>query len=220
MAVAVVVLPALFTPWGFFMGGRFHPIPTWRGWGKMHSNTAGGDYVLQISMYPKTGRTLGRTHVKGTAWLCTPRGETFYLNLGGDFQKDLRLDTDGKTASFYMYNYGIKSQMTGQHRPNLELRGKWNNPDLVLDDHGSIARNFEPDATLYNGHSPSRPYMREVVPVTLHEGSNSEFEAACKAVKGTSGGDGAMIPPLNCPTHFSRSVILRTCFLRIETRMN
>jgi hypothetical protein len=28
------------------------------------------------------------------------------------------------------------------------------------------------------------PYMQEVMPVTLHEGGNSEFEAACKAVKG------------------------------------
>jgi hypothetical protein len=52
-----------------------------------------------------------------------------------------------------------------------------------MDDQGSIARNFEPDGKLYAGHSPGRPYMAEVVPVTLHEGSKSEFEAACKAVK-------------------------------------
>jgi hypothetical protein len=186
LAVVVAVgIPALLTPWGFFMGGRFHVLPMWQGWGKMHSNTAGGDYVIQLYFYPKTGRHLGTTHVKGNAVLCTPRGEKFNLSLGGDFQKDLRTDTNGKTASFYMDNYNIKSQFTGQNRPELELRGKWNNPDLVLDDHGSIARNFEPDATLYNGHSPSRPYMREVVPVTLHEGGNAEFEAACKAVKGT-----------------------------------
>jgi hypothetical protein len=28
------------------------------------------------------------------------------------------------------------------------------------------------------------PYMQEAVPVTLHEGGNAEFQAACKAVKG------------------------------------
>jgi hypothetical protein len=182
--VAVVVLPAIFMPWAFFMGGSFHIIPTWQGWGKMHSNTAGGDYVIRISIYPKTARHVGYTHVKGTAWLCTPRGEKFYLNLSGDFQKDLRLNTDGKTASFYMYNQGIKSLGTGQHRPNLELQGKWKNPDLVLDDHGSIARNFASDGSLYPPKSPARPNLAEVLPVTLHEGSNSEFEAACKAVKG------------------------------------
>lgn len=183
IVVVVVGLPALLTPWGFFMGGRFHVIPSWTGWGKMHSNKAGGDYVIMMTFSPKTGKGLGPTHVDGNAWLCTPRGEKFTLHLGGDFQKDLRLDTNGKTASLYMNSYTIKSQFTGDNRPHLEFRGKWNNPDLVLDDHGSIARNFEPDGTLYSGHSPSRPYMAEVVPVTLHEGSNSEFEAACNAVK-------------------------------------
>lgn len=183
IVVVVVGLPALLTPWGFFMGGRFHVIPSWTGWGKIHSNKAGGDYVIMMTFSPKTGKGLGPTHVDGNAWLCTPRGEKFTLHMGGDFQKDLRLDTNGKTASLYMNSYTIKSQFTGDNRPHLEFRGKWNNPDLVLDDHGSIARNFEPDGTLYSGHSPSRPYMAEVVPVTLREGSNSEFEAACNAVK-------------------------------------
>ena len=182
--VAVVVLPAIFMPWAFVMGGGFHILPTWQGWGKMHSNTAGGDYVIRISIYPKTGRRVGYTHVKGSAWLCTPRGESFYMNLSGDFQKDLRLNTDGKTASFSMYNYGIKSKFTADHRPSLALQGKWKNPDLVLDDQGSIARNFASDGTLYPPKSPARPSLPEVLPVTLHEGGNAEFEAACKAVKG------------------------------------
>jgi hypothetical protein len=181
--VAVVVLPAIFMPWAFFMGGSFHMLPTWQGWGRMHSKTAGGDYVIRISMYPKTGRRVGYTHVRGTAWLCTPRGESFYLNLGGDFQKDLRLNTDGKTARFYMDNNDIKSHFTADRRPNMELRGQWKNPDLVLDDNGSIARNFTPDGSLYPPKSPARANL-EVLPVTLHEGGNSEFQAACKAVKG------------------------------------
>src|SRR5450432_79204 len=54
--VAVVVLPAIFMPWAFVMGGGFHILPTWQGWGKMHSNTAGGDYVIRISIYPKNGQ--------------------------------------------------------------------------------------------------------------------------------------------------------------------
>jgi hypothetical protein len=52
-----------------------------------------------------------------------------------------------------------------------------------MDDHGSIARNFEPDGKLYTGHSPSRPYISEVSAITLHEGGKSDFEAACAAVK-------------------------------------
>ncbi len=184
MLIVGLGIPALITPWGFFMGGRLHLIPYWQGWGTMHSNTAGGDYVIQVSFYPKISRYSGPRHVNGNAWLCTPRGEKFTLRLGGDFQKDLQRDTNGKTASFYMNNYSLKNQFNGQTRPSLDLRGKWVNPDLVLDDHGSIARNFAADGTLYGPKSPSRPYMGEIVPVTLHEGSNAEYEAACKAAKG------------------------------------
>jgi len=186
LIIGVVVgigIPALLTPWGFFMGGRFHVVPMWQGLGRMHSNRAGGDYVLFIWFYPSIRKGTGITHVAGNGELCTPRGEKFFLGVGGDFEKNLRLDTNGKKASFYMYNRSVTSQFSGKDAPHLELRGKWNNPDLVMDDHGSIARAFEPDATLYAGHSPSRPYMAEVVPVTMQEGSRADFEAACKAVK-------------------------------------
>ena len=174
---------AVTAPWGFFMGGRFHLIPQWQGLGRLHSNTAGGDYVLYIFFSPKSGKGLGTTHVSGNGLLCTPRGETFSLRLGGDFEKNIGTSTDGKKATFYMNNYSVASQFSGNTKPSLDLRGKWVNPDLVMDDQGSIARNFESDATLYTGHSPGRPYMAEVSAVTLHEGSKSEFESACKAVK-------------------------------------
>ena len=184
LAVGVFIgVVAITAPWGFFMGGRFHLIPQWQGWGRLHSNTAGGDYVLYIFFSPKSGKGLGTTHVSGNGLLCTPRGETFYLSVGGDFEKNIKTDTNGKTANFYMSNRSLGSQFSGNTKPSLELRGKWVNPDLVMDDHGSIARNFEPDGKLYTGHSPGRPYMAEVVAVTLHEGSKSEFESACAAVK-------------------------------------
>src|SRR5262249_49805308 len=118
-----------------------------------------------------------------TGVLCTPRGETFNLIVGGDFEKGMGKDTNGKTASFYMYHRTPLSRIVGNDsRPSLELRGKWNNPDLALDDHGSIARAFDRNATLYPLHA-SRPYMGEVSQVTLHEGSKSDFEAVCAAVK-------------------------------------
>ena len=67
-------------------------------------------------------------------------------------------------------------------RPELELRGHWSNPDLVLDDHSSLQRNFDHDARLFpNGKN--RPYLGEVSTVTLKEGGKSDFEAACAAVK-------------------------------------
>ncbi|MGC2698441.1 MAG: hypothetical protein WA738_21850 [Candidatus Angelobacter sp.] len=38
-------------------------------------------------------------------------------------------------------------------------------------------------STLYIGNFKNRPDIRETVPVTLHEGSRSDFDAACAAAK-------------------------------------
>jgi hypothetical protein len=174
---------AIAAPWGFYMGGRFHLFPYWQGWGRMHSNSAGGDYAIYVYFYPQIRRYSGPTHVAGTAMLCTPRGEKFHLTLGGDFERNIGRDLNGKKASFYMLNRTVKHIVSGGNAlPELELRGQWRNPDLALDDHGSIARNFAPDATLYASHA-KRPYMGEVSAVTLHEGGKSDFDAACAAVK-------------------------------------
>ena len=178
----VIAVTALATPWAFYMGGRFHLIPQWQGWGRMHSNSAGGDYAIYVWFWPDSGRLRGLTYVQGRATLCTPRGERFNLKLGGNFERPAGLDLNGKTASFYMYNRTVKHILSGANpRPEIELRGRWNNPDLALDDHGSLARNFEPDATLVVS-SHMRPYMTEISPVTLHEGQEG-FDAACAAVK-------------------------------------
>lgn len=180
----LLVISVAFTPWGFFMGGRFHLLPRWQGWGKMHSNAAGGDYVLYLSISPQTGRGMGLSNVGGNSLLCTPRGETFYMSVTGDFDKNIGMDTDGKTASFYMSSRNkANNKFSYKAKPGLELHGKWVNPDLVLDDHGSIAKNFGPDAKLYTGNLPGSAAMAEVTPVTLHEGSKSDFETACAAVK-------------------------------------
>ncbi|HEY2169401.1 MAG TPA: hypothetical protein VGJ30_07225 [Candidatus Angelobacter sp.] len=186
-AVAVLGFMAVAAPWGFYMGGSFHAIPLWQGWGRMHSNSAGGDYAVYVWFWPDHGKFRQLAYVQGRALVCTPRGEKFNLNLGGNFAKpDDGLggrDLNGKTASFYMFNRTVKHILGGGNaRPELELRGRWSNPDLVLDDHSSIQRNFDHDANLYPD-GKNRPYMGEVSPVTLHEGSKSGFDAVCAAVK-------------------------------------
>jgi len=183
-AVLAIGICAVFAPWAFYMGGHFHLIPQWNGWGRLHSNLA-GDYVLYVSLSPTTNRTgtggvnHGKPQISGRGFLCTPRGETYKLRLGGDFDKASGTDLQGKSAYLYMNHY---SPFGGSNAPSLEFRGKWNNPDLVLDDHGSITRAFDPGGTLVtNQHK--RPYIQEVAPVTLHEGPYSDFEAACSAMK-------------------------------------
>ncbi len=181
LVLGVVVLMgvmALVTPWGFYMGGHFHIVPQWTGWGQMHSKVA-GDYAVLVTFSPKTGRGLGMTHVSGNAVICTPRGEKFKLRLAGDFQNPHGTDLQGMTAHLYANNY---STFSGSTAPSFDFRGRWNNPDLVLDDGGSLNRAFDPGGALVtNRHM--RPYKQEVVPLTLHEGSNSDFNAACAAIK-------------------------------------
>lgn len=178
-AVVMLAVYALIAPWAFYMGGHFHINPQWSGWGRMHSNLA-GDYILYVQISPAHGSSHTRAvpHISGQGFLCTPRGERYKLRLGGDFEKTSRTDLQGQTASLYMNNYSAFASSTA---PSLEFRGKWNNPDLVLDDHGSITRAFDPGGVLVTNHH-MRPYVQEVVPLTLHEGSWSDFEAACAAI--------------------------------------
>ena len=169
-------IDAVFTPWPFFMGGHFHINPKWTGWGRMHSNTA-GDYVIYMSISPYFGRGRSLTDITGKGAICTQRGDNYPLNVGGSFQSHLGTDLQGKTAVIYAHNYS-----KSHYDPSLEFRGKWNNPDLVLDDHGSIGRAFEPGGTLAK-NAVTRPYGQELVPLTLHEGTRVDFDAACAAIK-------------------------------------
>ncbi|HKD81443.1 MAG TPA: hypothetical protein VKH81_17240 [Candidatus Angelobacter sp.] len=183
--VGVVMAGAtyLFSPWAYYMGGRFHWFPSWQGVGRLHSNSGGGDYAVYVYFYPRLRRYSGLRHVAGNAVLCTPRGERFTLTLGGDFGKADGRDLNGKSARFYMFNRTAAHILSGgSARPELKLRGRWNNPDLVLDDDSSIQRNFDHNANLYPD-GKNRPYLGEVSTVTLREGSKSDFEAACAAIK-------------------------------------
>jgi hypothetical protein len=177
--VVVFAIPAVFSPWGFFMGGSFHFFPSWQGWGRMHSSTA-GDYLLYLWMEPNN-RGRHSSGVKGQATLCTPRREKFTLTLGGDFEQRMGMgtDTNGKTMYLYMHTYHVFS---GDNRPRFELHGIWRNPDLVMDDHETLSKAFEPDGTLSIGQSKNRPPHHEIIPITLHEGNKSDFEAACAAI--------------------------------------
>jgi len=104
--------------------------------------------------------------------------------LGGSMRPHLNLSTDGEAIGLYMDNWsGLHAQFSGDHRPSIQLSGHWKNPDLVMDDNGSIFRAFQPDGTVYRGHDPSHPYNGEVVPITLVNAPYSDFKAACAAIK-------------------------------------
>jgi len=83
----VVAVIAIAAPWGFFMGGRFHAIPMWQGVGRIDSNRAGGGYAVYVWFWPDHGRLRNLGYVQGNAMVCTPRGEKFFLTLGGTLEK-------------------------------------------------------------------------------------------------------------------------------------
>jgi hypothetical protein len=183
-AILLTAMTGLFYPWAFYLGGKFHIMPFWQGWGRMHSK--GGDYLVwvQFEPTPRGSKMYLETNLTGRAFVCTPRGERLPMHLGGGMRKHLNLSTDGEAIHLYM-NYwplGFGGFVT-DHRPSLQFRGHWQNPNLLMDDHGSVANAFEPDGTVYRGHSPNRPYSTEAVPITFMQRSSSEFDQACAAMK-------------------------------------
>jgi len=104
------------------------------------------------------------------------------MRLGGSMRAHLNLSTDGEAIHLYMDKWsGIYGAFIAEHRSSIQLRGHWQNPNPVMDDTGSIFRTFLSDGTVYRGHDPNHPYNGEIVPITLKQGSASEFEAACAA---------------------------------------
>lgn len=181
--VLVVAITAVFAPWGFFMGGSFHVIPYWQGWGTLQ--TRAGKYVVYVSFEPSPSGTKIMPHpsVRGNGYLCSPKGEIFPMHLGGGMRRGIGTNLDGEGIGLYM-NYwpAFFGSFTANHRPSIELRGQWKNPNIVMDDHGSISRAFNADGTVDQGHS-NKPYPGDITPVTLVPGSYSDFKAACQATR-------------------------------------
>ena len=181
-SILVIAITGIFAPWAFYLGGKFHVLPYWQGWGKLHAKS--GDYVMfvRIEPTPRGSRMYLETNLTGGAYVCTPRGENFRMHLGGGMRKHLNLSTDGEAIHLYMDYWPWNAQFITDHKPSLEFRGHWRNPNMVMDDHSSIGRAFQPDGSVYRGHDNNRPYMTEIVPVTFAPGSYSDFERACSTV--------------------------------------
>jgi hypothetical protein len=83
-------------------------------------------------------------------------------------------------VTLYPHNYNPK--VTGHNDPSLKFRGRWNEPDLVLEDEGSINKAFDADGELAKKNQVHSG-INERVSLILHEGSRTEFDAACAALK-------------------------------------
>jgi hypothetical protein len=179
--VFIVATDYVFAPWSFYLGGQFHMVPGWQGIGTMHTDS--GDYVLYVLMTPQPngrGARLYLPYFRGSAYLCTPRGERFPLRLSAGLGEHPGKDTNGMTMSISMYWRPWNYTFTGEGRPRLSLRGRWQNPDLVMDDGGTLARAFLPDGTVYRGPARNQPRLGKPVPIVLHTVPWSRWWGDCR----------------------------------------
>ena len=106
------------------------------------------------------------------AYVCTSCGEQIQLRLVGSMRPGLHTSFDGETIALDLHYWqAFRSLFGADRRPSFELYGQWRNPNLVLDDRGSLAVAFMPDGSVNRGHLGTRS---EPVTITLHEGSFSE----------------------------------------------
>lgn len=182
VVVAAVVFfapTALFAPWGFFIGGQFHLIPMWEGWGRIHSPSE-GDYLLFVQLASPRLASRNEPTVSGWAEIRAPRGEMTRLRLAGYLERGTWSGTDGRTMRLHMYRYNASpiNDAGNARRPRLDFRGVWHNPVFDADDEGSVSRAFTAAGTVNMGHLPSTRWTSRT---TLRPGSYADFAAACRA---------------------------------------
>jgi len=170
LCLAVVYgVAAVTAPWSFHIGGLSTPLLYWSASGSLH--TKGGNYPLYVLFYPSPN--LSRLHldglrptggVQGSGYLCTSRGVIQYLKLSGTIYNGWR-STEGSLINFRLLEwYFFDSRPT---RGYFDLDGRWNGPELVMDDRGSLGKTFRSGMKI------------EHASVTLERASYSDFKAAC-----------------------------------------
>lgn len=180
LSIGYLVVLAVFAPWMYFLGGSFHLIPIWQGWGKLQAPS--GDFTLYMYLsQPRTTR-LGYPYISGTAVLCTPRGEQFNnLHVNMSFSnKGFGLNSNNQPVTIQIHHYGLSGSLNADYRPEFDLYGTWQNPNLVLEDHGSLASAFLSDGQVYVGAPANQPPAGKNLSIMLIPGTYSQFKAVCQ----------------------------------------
>jgi hypothetical protein len=78
--------------------------------------------------------------------ICTPFGRNYSVRISGG--APLRVWSDMNNEPFHLDTYTRGIFSTQHDAPRLRLTGRWNGPNLILNDGGSLAGAFAPDGTL------------------------------------------------------------------------
>ena len=128
--LAMVAATAVFSPWIYYTGGHFHPLPMWQGWGKIESPN--GHYWLYVRMTPKPSKgAYLSTWLAGSAYLCTPRGDRVAMRLNAGMARHLPLDVTGQTISLSAYYRPAFWSVTGAPEvPQIAMKGVWGKGEI------------------------------------------------------------------------------------------
>ncbi|HSS40637.1 MAG TPA: hypothetical protein VLT58_17860 [Polyangia bacterium] len=146
------VFAFVVAPWNFNFGGHFHPLGGWQGRARFHSATAGGDYDMWLSFEVTVPQRL-RSPLKGTAVLCTPRGERLVLSLSGDMPRNHGADLRNVPLHLYLHRLAPLATTIEGRRPHLDLYGAFGDAVLNVEDRGSIGTAFGPDGAVRQSHA-------------------------------------------------------------------
>jgi hypothetical protein len=165
LCAAIVIIG----PWPLHIGGQWTPLFTWTGAGTLH--TKAGEYPLYVSIYPSSH--FSHLHLdgqrptgglQGMGWLCTSRGEMQQLELSGTIYNAWR-STDGSLVSLRLLEYRVFKNKPD--RGFFDLYGRWQGPQLVMDDRHSSGERFRSGLTIDHAS------------VSLEPGSYSDFKERC-----------------------------------------
>ena len=161
--VLVAATLAVFFPWAYFLGGRFHLLPGWSGVGTAHARS--GDFRIYVNLQPSGPGRYAGPRVSGTCVVIDPRGEKFVLKTTGAYPvKWWGTDSNGRRMALQFHRRIVLQNTDG--RPRFELDGSWRNPNLVTTDLGSLSRAFGPDGRAYLG-ATRLPAASETLDVVL-----------------------------------------------------
>ncbi len=171
IAVVGVALVGAFAfvvaPWNFNFGGHFHPFGGWRGRGQFHSATAGGDYDMWLSFEVTIPGRL-KSPLKGTAVLCTPRGERLVLTLAGDMPRDHGRDLANVPLHLYLHRLAPLASTIEGRRPHVDFYGVFGDSILTVEDRGSIGTAFAQDGSVRQSLT-NAPHSPENIHITFNE---------------------------------------------------
>jgi hypothetical protein len=178
------VVETVVGPWIYTVGGRQRWVPVWEGVGQAQG--PGGTYTLFIWFQPSPAhqRILPETAVQGYSTLCTPKGERMNLKLyGGASGRGTWLHMpDGHEFGMNIFRRLAFNLGGPIGPPRLEFKGRWQGPNLVMDDKGGFLHAFNPDGSV-NMNSHNWHNNAGAVPITFTETPFSLTPPACPAAR-------------------------------------